>query len=192
MTGPSDGDSDGDEQLMRRFATGEAAAFEMLYERHERKIWRYLRRGLGDGFGAEDLMQEVWLAVARQAPVYRPDAKFTTWLYTIAHHRLIDALRARRPVVRPSDGGGEDTVEQLPAHRDGEPDAILQASQFTERVVLAVARLPVEQRTALLLHLDAGLSTEEIAGVTDTSFETVKSRLRYARNRLRELLPEDA
>src|SRR5580692_10999371 len=85
-----------DETLMARYGRGDAAAFELLYRRHEMRIWRYLERNVRNRATADELMQEVWFAVAREAPRYQPTARFTTWLFTIAHHRMIDSIRANR------------------------------------------------------------------------------------------------
>ena len=192
IIGAMAGENDSDEELMRRFATGEAAAFEALYLRHERRIWRYLKRNVDDPAVAEELMQDVWFAVARQAPSYRPTARFTTWLYTLAHNRSIDAIRARRPQVNIDDLGGEDdmTAPALTADRNAEPEEVLAAYDEVRCLATAIERLPTEQRVAFLLHVDGELSVEEVAAVTGASFQTTKSRLRYARTKLRELLSE--
>src|ERR1700730_16545302 len=89
-------EGDSDEVLMGRYARGEAAAFELLYRRHEMRIWRYLVRNVGNRATADELMQEVWFAVARDAARYEPSARFTTWLFTIAHNRMIDSIRTNR------------------------------------------------------------------------------------------------
>src|ERR1700689_756103 len=86
-----------DEALMVRYARGDVAAFELLYRRHEMRIWRYLERNVRNRATADDLMQEVWFAVARDAARYEPTARFTTWLFTIAHNRMIDSIRTSRP-----------------------------------------------------------------------------------------------
>ena len=83
-----------DEQMMARYAAGDASAFDALYQRHEMKVWRFLQRSVRNPATADELMQEVWFAVARQVRQYQPTARFTTWLFTIAHHRLIDNHRA--------------------------------------------------------------------------------------------------
>src|ERR1700729_1891451 len=83
-----------DESLMLRFGRGEAAAFDELYRRHESRVFRYLHRNLRNEASANDLMQEVWFAVVRNAVDYQPTAKFTTWLFTIAHNRMVDMIRA--------------------------------------------------------------------------------------------------
>jgi len=181
---------------MLRFAGGDVQAFEQLYRRHELTVWRYLQRNLGNPAICDELMQEVWFAVARAAPRYRPLARFKTWLLTLAHNRLVDALRASRPHLRlvtvgqAADGSG--LVEHLAAESHTEPPEQAQSKQHADAVLAAIARLPPEQRQAFLLHAEGELTLEEIARVTSTTFETAKSRLRYARSRLRELLQEYA
>jgi RNA polymerase sigma-70 factor (ECF subfamily) len=188
-----------DEALMLSFARGDAAAFEALYRRHESRVFRYLRRNVRDPEAANDLMQDVWFAVARSAVRYRPTARFTTWLYTLAHHRMVDSFRTRREhesldAVRTADDGsdGASLAERLAADGRREPAAEAEAHEDGARVLRAVEQLPAEQRAAFLLKADAELSVEEIATITGTSFETAKSRLRYAREKLRELLGEYA
>src|SRR5215469_5894285 len=88
-----------DETLIARYARGDAEAFATLYRRHELRTWRYIERNVGSKATAEELMQEVWFAVARDAGRYRPTARFTTWLFTIARNRIVDAARASRPHV---------------------------------------------------------------------------------------------
>jgi RNA polymerase sigma-70 factor (ECF subfamily) len=182
-----------DEALLGRFARGDAAAFEGLYRRHEMRVWRYLQRNLRDAATADELLQEVWFAVARDAARYRPTARFTTWLLTIAHNRMIDAIRARRR--RSSLESGQELGR---AFRDGAADpgpgplASAVARDEAAAVLRAVEELPPEQRAAFLLQAEGGLDVEEIAKVTGSSFETTKSRLRYARTKLRELLKEYA
>ena len=185
---------DSDEALMLRFAGGDVRAFEELYRRHELKVWRYLQRNLGNRAVADELMQDVWFAVARAARGYRPMARFTTWLLTLAHNRLVDALRATRPHAHLSAlaDGSERLVEQLAADRRTEPAERAQAQQHAAAVLAAIGQLPPEQRQAFLLHAEAELTLEEIARVTSTNFETAKSRLRYARSKLRQLLQEYA
>src|SRR5580700_2751816 len=85
-----------DEVLMGRYAHGDAAAFACLYRRHEMRTWRYIERNVGIRATADELMQEVWFAVAREAPRYHPSARFTTWLFTIARNRMIDSIRTSR------------------------------------------------------------------------------------------------
>lgn len=180
-----------DHELLRRYAAGDASAFERLYDRHERRVWRYLTRGLGDRAVAEEVLQDVWFAVAREAANYQPTARFTTWLYTLAHHRLVDVVRARRPMVSLDDAASAaDLGGRLAADAGQEPPAWAERALEAARIGRALAAIPEDQRTALLLHVEADLSLEEVAAVTGTIPKTVKSRLRYARAKLRTLLAE--
>ena len=180
---------------MVRFSRGDGAAFETLYRRHEARVFRFLLRTLRDEAGANDVMQDVWFAVARGADRYAPTAKFTTWLFTIAHHRMVDAIRARRP-TETMDGSAESgdapVLDLPPADARTEPLAALQREDRAAAILRAVEQLPAEQRCAFLLQAEGEMSVEEIAAATGTSFETVKSRLRYARTKLREWLTEYA
>lgn len=181
-----------DESLMMRYGRGgDAAAFELLYRRHEMRIWRYLKRNVGNRATADELMQEVWFAVARDAPRYAPSARFTTWLFTIAHNRMIDAVRARRRQGgAPTPGEPEPVIEQLAGDPGAGPLAAAVARDQAAALIRAFEELPGEQREAFLLQVEGDLSVEEIAAITGSSFETTKSRLRYARAKLRELLKE--
>src|SRR4029077_14316664 len=109
-----------------------AAAFEFLYQRHESRVFRYLHRNVRNEASANDLMQEVWFAVARGAADYRPSAKFTTWLFTIAHHRMVDMIRADRR-LQSLDGGdavdaeGFSLLDRVAADGKLEPPAQVQS-----------------------------------------------------------------
>ena len=185
-----------DENLMLRFGRGDGAAFEALCKRHESRIFRYLYRNVRDEASANDLMQEVWFAVAHNAQRYQPTAKFSTWLFTLAHHRMVDMIRGSRPQqsldADGEEGDGTSLHESLAADREREPEVVAQAQDDAAALLSAVAKLPPEQRSAFLLQAEGELSVEEIASATGTSFETVKSRLRYARAKLRQLLWEYA
>jgi RNA polymerase sigma factor (sigma-70 family) len=186
-----------DENLMARFGRGEAAAFEFLYRRHESRVFRYLQRNVKNEATANDLMQEVWFAVVRGAANYQPTAKFTTWLFTIAHNRTVDLIRANHRLQSLDAGDDADPeasspLERLAIEAKLEPLAQVQSQDEAAALLGAVAQLPAEQRSAFLLQAEGDLSVEEIAHATGASFETVKSRLRYARAKLRQLLWEYA
>jgi RNA polymerase sigma factor (sigma-70 family) len=186
-----------DEDLMARFARGDVDAFEDLYRRHELRVFRYLHRNLRNEAGANDLMQEVWFAVVRNAVSYQPTAKFTTWLFTIAHNRMVDMIRATSRLQSLDAGDtaaldGSSLLDSLAADPKLEPPAEVQSQHEAAALLNAVAQLPPEQRSAFLLQAEGELSVEEIAAATGSSFETVKSRLRYARAKLRQLLWEYA
>jgi RNA polymerase sigma-70 factor (ECF subfamily) len=119
---------------------------------------------------------------------YVPSAKFTTWLYRIAHNRLIDHWRTIGQVelvTAGADEEDEDPLAAIPAARDSEPDAQASARERSERLRAACAALPAMQREAFLLHQEGGLELAEIAELTGTGVETVKSRIRYAVAKLR-------
>jgi RNA polymerase sigma-70 factor (ECF subfamily) len=180
----------GDEELLHRFASGEASAFEQLYRRHELRVFRYLLRNLQNRALAEEALQDTWFAVARDAARYQPTARFVTWLFSIAHNRMIDSVRAARGDVELDEAMSQ--VEQSVAVAGGTavptPYAAAVASERLTALLRALAALPEQQRQAFLLQQEGELSVEEIAAVCDCSFETAKSRLRYARSKLREML----
>ena len=187
--------ADSDEQLVARYAAGDVAAFEALYERHEASLWRFLLRQCGERAAAEELMQEAWFTVTREAGNFRGDGRFLPWLFTIARHRVIDRHRARRPqqsldaVVAESD---EPLVARLPDERSPSPLADSERQEQGQAILQALQRLPPEQREAFVLQAESDLSVEDIARITGTTFETAKSRLRYARDKLKALLRDYA
>jgi len=194
---PAAGDriaDDSDEALLGRYARGDAAAFERLYQRHEMRVWRYLQRNLRCAASADELMQEVWFAVARDAARYRPTARFVAWLFSIAHHRMIDFIRTRRRHMSLEALGpeSEEVIRQLTADPSAGPVAVAVARDEAAALIRAVEELPPEQREAFLLQVEGDLDIQQIARITGSSFETTKSRLRYARAKLRELLKEYA
>ena len=189
-----------DEQLMRAYATGQAAAFETLYDRHSARVWRYILRSTGDAAAADDLAQEVWFSVARQAGQYAPRAsapglplaRFTTWLFTIARQRVVDHLRAARPQASLDAPAGDDAGQTL-ADTLAAPSGFgqlrrIETRQQAAQLLAALAELPPEQREAFLLQAEAEMSVSDIAVATGVGFETAKSRLRYARAALRRAL----
>jgi RNA polymerase sigma-70 factor (ECF subfamily) len=183
-----------DESLIERYAGGEVAAFDILYHRHEMRIWRYLMRQVGNRATAEELMQEVWFAVARDAPRFQPRARFTTWLFTVARNRMLDAVRSSRRTLSLEAVGYESgaLLGRLSTEPGSGPLAAAMVHDEHGALAAALAQLPAEQRDAFLLQVEGELSIEEVAGVTRSSFETTKSRLRYARSKLRGLLREHA
>ncbi len=181
-----------DEELMLAYAAGEAAAFDSLYARHKGGLYRYLLRQCRQGGVADELFQDVWMNLIRARASYAPTAKFTTWLYRLAHNRLIDHYRAsgHLTLVSADDEVHADVVAAIPGARDDEPQVRVEARELGERLRAAVAALPPPQREAFLLQQEGGLSLDAIAEVTGVGTETVKSRLRYALAKLRESLSD--
>jgi len=181
--------SSSDEALMAAYQGGDARSFALLFGRYERQVFRFLRRSLGDAAAADDLLQEVWLAVVRNAAGYAPRAKFTTWLFTIARSKLIDHWRAARPMVSLDEEAANDPdealVDSIAAGPEVQPDVQVMSRAQAQAFVAAVEALPVAQREAFLLHVEGEMTVEEVAQATGVGFETAKSRLRYAFSRLR-------
>ena len=188
------GAAESDEALLVRYARGEAAAFAALYHRHEQRVWRYLLRNVGNRAIAEELMQEVWFGVARDAARFEPGSRFVVWLFAIARNRMIDFARARRAQLSLEVVGHEAdcVVEALTAQPQAQPLPRAVAQDEAAAIGRALRQIPREQRDAFLLQVEGDLSVDEVARITDSSFETTKSRLRYARSKLRELLSEYA
>src|ERR1035437_226040 len=188
-----------DEALMLRYAAGDIADFDTLYTRHETGVWRYVFRSVHVVEVADDLLQDVWFAVARQALAYQPTARFKTWLFTMAHNRLVDHFRTSKNHVSLERADTEDDADgqlqladTLAADSGFGPLRQLQSREQAAALIRAVESLPTVQREAFLLQAEAGMAVEEIAHTTGVSFETAKSRLRYARNSLRQQLQEFA
>lgn len=184
---------DSDEALMLAYAAGDAASFDRLYARHKGGVYRYLLRHCRDAAIADELFQDVWMNAIRVRASYAPTARFTTWLYTLAHHRLVDHWRAtgHARLVSIDDDDGGDTraiVESIAASPLAEPETRVAAAELGARLTAALAALPPEQRDAFLLQYEGGLSLAEIARITGAGAETVKSRLRYATTKLRSAL----
>ena len=186
-----------DESLMLAFGAGDLAAFTTLYDRHERPVYRYFLRNLHqDAAAAQDLLQDTWMAVVRNAASYAPSARFTTWLYTVAHHKLIDHVRSQQshpttsldsPVANDPDDAAvlADYIADDPAFGpERQAMSRAQARAFLDHV----EALPHLQRVAFLLHAEAGLSVDEIAALTGANAQTAKSRLRYAMAKLRNAM----
>ena len=185
--------SAGDEDLMQAYAAGDAAAFDALYARHKGGVYRYLLRHCGNAGTADELFQDVWMSVIRARAAYAPSARFTTWLYRIAHNRFIDHWRAQGTVEWVSADPGDDGADPLAGiagPRGDEPDVRAGAREQGTRIAAALARLPPVQRDAFLLHQEGGLELAEIAALTGAGVETVKSRIRYAQAKLRTELQD--
>jgi RNA polymerase sigma factor (sigma-70 family) len=173
----------GDEQLMLAYREGDAGAFDELYRRHKGGLFRFVLRSLRDRAVAEELYQEIWMRAIEARGRYEPQAKFSTWLYTIAHNRLVDHWRKKGLQVV-----SLDTESEISANPGFEPHRILEARQALENFTRALEALPPAQREAFLLHHEAEMSVPEIARATGTNEEAAKSRLRYAVSKLKEAI----
>ena len=176
-----------DSALMLRYRDGDVAAFETLYKRHNDALYRYLLRLCRHPNSAEDVFQEVWGKIIKARENYRATAKFTTFLYRVAHNCFIDHIRRNKRHTQ--------TVDIEPDTQAGSsetPEMATERDLARRRLIVALQELPDEQRDVFLLHEEAGLSLDQIASVTDSNRETAKSRLRYAIKKLRVAIDEPA
>ena len=174
-----------DEELMLAYAAGDVAAFQTLYSRHRGPLFRHLTRQVRDSALAEELFQDVWQRVITARERYRPEARFGTWLYQIAHNRVTDHWRAKQH--RPdAPGDADELAARVPDPET--PERQLSAFEERHRLQRALEELPEDQREVVLLRLEQELSLEEIGEITGAGRETVKSRLRYAMDKLRARL----
>ena len=179
-----------DEELMLAYAGGDSGAFETLYAKHKGALFRFVLRSMKARGEAEELFQDVWMRVIEARARYAPQAKFTTWLYTIAHNRLVDHWRARGLALVSLDDE-DHPVSEVAAGPGSEPQRVVEARQALDRLSAALAALPLAQRDAFLLHHEGGLGIAEIAAATGCAPEAAKSRLRYAMSKLREAIGDD-
>ena len=166
---------------MLAYQRGDAGAFEVLYARHKSAAFAFLKRSGAPADVVEELFQEAWMAIIRNIENYQPSAKFKTYLYQVAHRKLIDHWRRSREF--------EELDEQSLASPESETGrgALNHAEQqqLATQLMRQLQNLPEEQRCAVLLR-QQGFTQQEIAEITDVGAETVKSRLRYATKSLRD------
>jgi RNA polymerase sigma-70 factor (ECF subfamily) len=177
-----------DAELLRAHSAGDAHAFARLYDRYDRPCFQFIRRTLGGAHAdaAEDLHQETWLAVSKNAAAFDArKASFPAWLFTIARRKVWDHFRRQKVAVLAS---AQDDAAMMIPDEGPTPLEQVESRELAQRLVAAVEALPLEQRGAFVMFAHAGLSLEEIANVTGVAVETAKSRLRYARATLRRVL----
>ncbi len=198
-----------DEQLIHSYQKGNAEAFEELYGRYKNAIYHYFFRQVQTPATADELHQDVWLNIIKSSSDFSQQSSFKTWLYKIAHNRLIDHYRqnsrqalylVRSETQHPDHNKDivediiEDIVENISetdkpietqARQSHEPEKALQEQQISQMLLDGISALPEEQKEVFLLHEKSGLTLQEIALITDNSFESTKSRLRYAIKKLR-------
>lgn len=182
-----------DEDLMRKFCAGDGKAFHSLYARHEKPLYRYLRRVLGVGLYAQvdEVFQDAWMRLVDARESWQPHdgVAFKTWLFTLAHHRAVDILRKSGREFSVDEGwldNESETSWQLwPASSAERPEQQAFWRKAGQQLLHCLDDLPALQRAAFLLHHEDGLSLDEMTQVLNAEFETVKSRLRYALSKLR-------
>ncbi len=192
-----------DEALMSRFQSGERMAFTVLVRRHQTPLYNFALRQLRSGPAAEEVVQETFVRVVQNAAEFKNAARFSSWLYTIARNLCIDSLRKgglrRHPSLdEPQRGphGAHSLGGEGPTLGDRTPDAkasverAVVSSEIRARVLAAIDELPDDQREVFLLREVSNLPFKEIAIIVDAPENTVKSRMRYALERLQATLSE--
>jgi RNA polymerase sigma-70 factor, ECF subfamily len=184
-----------DEALMEAFQKGDVHSFEELLTRHRKPVMNFLYRQVGNEALAEDLLQEVFLRIIQGGPTYKAQAKFTTWLYTIARNLCVDnARRAKhrkaRSLDQPVGEDGKGTMGDFVPDKGAGPDRQAIGRQLQGRIAEAIETLPEDQREVFLLREYLNLPFKEIADIVGCPENTVKSRMRYALERLRQELDE--
>jgi len=187
---------DSDESLMLRYRDGDVRAFELLVTRHRKALFNFILRFVRDTAQAEDVTQETFLRLVKGADAYERQAKFTTWLYTIARNLCVDAARRgkhRKAASLDAPIGDEDgsaSLLDLVADGGAAVDRQAPSRELAVRQRQANEAVPHQQREIFLLRVVADLQFNEIANVIGCPENTVKSRMRYALEKLREALEE--
>lgn len=171
-----------DEELMLRYGGGDLPSFRELYRRHSQGLYRFVAWRSPRRAWVDEIVQDAWASLHAARASYQPQAAFRTWLYQIARNRLIDMLRQKEPL--PLD---IEVMAEVPQEAQT-PQQTFEQKQRHALLHAAIALLPVEQKEALVLQQFSAMSVNEIAVVTGAEPETVKSRLRYAMQKLRAQL----
>ena len=175
-----------DESLMLLYQQGDQAAFEALYSKYKDVLYRYFLKHCSDRPQSEELYQEVWIKLINSAARYKPKAKFKTYLFTIAHNTLVDFYRKAKPSQTVEFDEAEMT-EDFPINPAtlALPEDEFTMKQKTNLLMKTLEELPADQKEAAILHFEQEMSVQEIAEITQVKTETAKSRLRYAKNKLK-------
>lgn len=177
-----------DEQLMLDYQAGDMNAFETLYRKHKGPLYRYFVRQLHQQQLAEDLYQDTWGKVISAAAQYQVTAKFTTWLYKIAHNLLIDHVRAVKPLDKLAPLGEDETMDSLEADSQASPESQLQQQQQVDMMKQCIAKLPPVQKEAFLLNIEMGMTAAAISDIANVTLEATKSRIRYAYQSIKQCI----
>ncbi len=185
----------GDEALMVRFQSGDRSAFALLVRRHQRPLYNFAFRHLASSAAAEEVVQDSFMRVVENASDFRQTSRFTAWLYTIARNLCIDALRKRAPrqhrsLDEPANHDDGLSLAERTADQSANVERSAVSVEMRARLLSAIDQLPDEQREVFLLREISDLPFKEIAGVVGAPENTVKSRMRYALERLQAALIE--
>ncbi|MEY4918725.1 MAG: hypothetical protein RL616_2638 [Verrucomicrobiota bacterium] len=162
---------------------GEPAAWDALFRRYQLPLYVYLFELIRDEQAALDVVQETFIAAAKHLGGLREDGKFGSWLFGIAHQKIIQHWRKRTEVLF-------DEIPESPDDFENGPDDLLIRREQEAEFMNLLNQLPLPQRSVLLLHFVEDFSLEEISRITETNVGTVKSRLHYAKRALRKLVEQ--
>lgn len=187
-----------DELLMIRYQRGDREAFAWLVRRHHQRVYNFILRLVKQPTAAEELAQETFLKIVKNSSTFKHEARFSTWLYAIARNLCIDHQRKQRlrrhaslEQPLPGDQTGRPLGESLP---DPSPRSSVERSttkgRMAQAISAAVESLPEDQKEVFLLREVGGLPFKEIAEITGVGENTVKSRMRYALERLQQALDD--
>lgn len=187
--------TDSDELLVARFQAGDRAAFAALVRRHQGPLFHFAFRQLRSAPAAEDVVQEAFVRVVQSAAEFKNEARFTTWVYTITRNLCIDQLRKRAHRRHPSldEARGDDgdrTLGEVVPDRSADVERQAAGAELKQQVAAAVEQLPPDQKEVFLMREVANLPFKEIAEITGVPENTVKSRMRYALERLQAALKD--
>ena len=184
---------DEDEALIAAALAGSPHAWEKLVKRYESRVFNQGLRLMGNPSDAMDLLQEVFLGVYRNLHRFRGDAKFSSWLFRIAHNKAIDLSRRKRLLAgTPPNAEGEAyPLESLPADRQQEPEISLMHSELNRRIVERLSQLPLAQRLVVELKVFQSMTFEEIADMQDISENTAKTRFYAALKKLKQTTEDE-
>jgi RNA polymerase sigma-70 factor (ECF subfamily) len=163
---------------------GEPAAWDALFRRYQLPLYVYVFELVRDDQASLDLVQETFIAAVKHIGGLREDKKFGSWLFGIAHQKVIQLWRKRREILF-------DEIPEMPGDFEDSPDDLLIRRESEAEFMNLLNQLPLPQRSVLLLHFVEEFSLEEISRITETQLGTVKSRLHYAKRALRKLLEQN-
>lgn len=184
---------DEDEALIAAALAGSPPAWEKLVKRYESRVFNQGLRLMGNPSDAMDLLQEVFLGVYRNLHRFRGDAKFSSWLFRIAHNKAIDLSRRKRLLAGtlPNAKGEADPLESLTADRQQEPEVSMMHSELNQRIVERLSQLPLAQRLVVELKVYQSMTFEEIADMQNISENTAKTRFYAALKKLKQTTEDE-
>ncbi|HKR11399.1 MAG TPA: sigma-70 family RNA polymerase sigma factor [Pyrinomonadaceae bacterium] len=171
--------------LLRRVAAGDVEAFKTLHQAYQKRLFAYAMKMLGDAGAAEELSSDVMFEVWKQARQFRGKSKVSTWIFGIAHYKTLNALRRKGPGMAVTLDQAKTTSDRRP-----DPEQLAERCDMLERLETALGHLSLDHREVIELTFYHEFSYEEIAQIMNCPVNTVKSRMFYAKQKMREVLSQ--